>query len=127
MAAEVRKLDVLIASPGDVARERDAVERALHDWNNHRADAEGVVLRPRRYEIAAVPILGRGDPQTVINGQLVDQADIVIGIFYSRLGTPTQRAASGTAEEINRSVNAGKPVHLFSLTKSFRRMLTSNN
>jgi hypothetical protein len=113
MPSDVRKLDVLIASPGDTTVERDAVERALHEWNDHRGDAENAVLRPRRYEISSVPISGRGDAQTVINRQVVDKADIVIGIFYSRLGTPTERASSGTVEELNRSVAAGKPVHLY--------------
>jgi hypothetical protein len=44
---------------------------------------------------------------------LVDRSDIVIAIFYHKLGSPTQRAISGTAEEISRSVRAGKPVHIF--------------
>jgi hypothetical protein len=113
MPSEVRILDVLIASPGDTQAERDTVERALHEWNDHRADAEGLILRPRRYEIASVPVSGQGDAQAVINRQLVDRCQIVIGIFYSRLGTPTPRAASGTAEEISRAINKGKKVHLY--------------
>ena len=32
--SEVRILNVLIASPGDAAEARDAVEHALHDWND---------------------------------------------------------------------------------------------
>jgi hypothetical protein len=113
MASEVRKLDVLIASPGDAGAARDAVEEALHEWNDHRGDVERIQLRPRRWEIASVPILGRGDPQTVINSQLVEESDIVFAIFYHRLGTATSRAASGTAEEIEHSVEAGKFVHVY--------------
>jgi hypothetical protein len=96
---EFRKLDVLIASPGDAMPGRDAVEKSLHNWNSHRGDVEGIILRPRRWETDTVPISGRRDTQSVINGQLVDKADIVIGIFYHRLGTLTPRAVSGTAEE----------------------------
>jgi hypothetical protein len=111
--SHVGKLDVLIASPGDARPARDAVEQAVHEWNDNRSDAAGMILRPRRWEMAAVPISGRGDAQSVINSQLVDSSDIVIGLFYHRLGSPTLRAASGTAEEITRSVAAGKLVHLY--------------
>ena len=43
----------------------------------------------------------------------VDKADIVIALFGSRLGTPTPEAISGTVEEIERSVEHGKHVHLY--------------
>jgi hypothetical protein len=111
--SEVRLLNVLIASPGDAGEARDAVEEALHNWNDHRGDAERIILRPRRWETGSVPISGRGDAQTVINAQLVDEADIVIAIFFHRLGSATPRAASGTAEEIQRAISAGKRVHLY--------------
>jgi hypothetical protein len=109
----LRKLDVLIASPGDAKAARDVVEQALHGWNDQRADDMGIMLRPRRWETGSVPILSEGDAQSVINTQLVDSSDILIGIFYHRLGSPTARAVSGTAEEINRAVAAKKPVHLY--------------
>src|ERR1700712_999750 len=112
MANTVQQLEVLIASPGDAKAARDVVEKTLLQWNNVRGRDEGVALLSRRWEAVSVPITGRGDPQTVINGQMVDDADIVIAIFYFRMGSPTARAASGTAEEIERSVRAGKPVHI---------------
>lgn len=113
MASEVRKLDVLIASPGDAASSRDAIEKALHGWNDHRSVAEGIMLRPRRWETGSVPILGQGDAQSIINSQLVDESDIVFAVFNHRLGSPTGRAVSGTVEEIDRCVSHGKPVHLY--------------
>jgi hypothetical protein len=84
-------LRVLIASPGDTRDERDAVERALHEWNASRAAREHVVLLPRRWETNAVPVLG-GSGQGAINKQLLDNADVVIALFDSRLGQATQRA-----------------------------------
>lgn len=90
---------------------RDEVERVLSEWNAHRAAAAQILLRPRRWEIASVPISGQGDAQSVINSQLVDQSDIVIAIFYHRLGSATARAVSGTAEEIQRALDLGKAVH----------------
>ncbi|GAA4177025.1 hypothetical protein GCM10022251_79690 [Phytohabitans flavus] len=112
MAFDAHVLKVLIASPGDTRDERDAVERALHAWNADRAEREQVVLLPRRWETNAVPRLGsRG--QSVINEQLVDTSDIVVALFDSRLGMATEAAVSGTAEEIQRSHDSGRPVHVY--------------
>jgi hypothetical protein len=106
-------LTVLIASPGDTKEERDAAERALHAWNGDRAERERVVVLPRRWETNAVPRLGSGGGQGVINEQLVDKADVLIALFDSRLGMATPAAVSGTAEEIQRAHSAGKPVHVW--------------
>ncbi|MBB3328837.1 hypothetical protein [Microlunatus antarcticus] len=106
-------LKVLIASPGDTRALRDEAERALHEWNGDRAETSGAILLPRRWETNAVPLVTGTDGQSVINSQLVDDVDIVIGIFHATLGRPTPRAVSGTAEELAASSAAGKPVHVF--------------
>lgn len=103
---------VLIASPTDVPDARDAVEEALHSWNRLHTKSRNVVLLPWRWETDSVPLLG-GHPQEIINSQGVEGADIVVALFGSRLGSPTPEAVSGTVEEIERSVNSGKPVHLY--------------
>jgi hypothetical protein len=113
MAFDARVLTVLIASPSDVIQARDAIERELLDWNSAHIDATRIVLQPRRWESDGVPILGQGDAQSVLNRQLVDEADIVLAVFHSRLGSPTPRAASGTAEELMRASAAGTPVHVW--------------
>jgi hypothetical protein len=112
MAFDAHVLKVLIASPGDTREERDAVESALHAWNADRSTREQVVLLPRRWETNAIPRLGSSG-QSVINEQLVDDADIVLALFDSRLGMATSATVSGTAEEILRSHRAGKPVHIW--------------
>lgn len=120
MSFDARVVLVLIASPGDTADERDAVERALQSFNSSRAELDGVALLPLRWERDAVPVLG-GRGQAQINSQLVDRSDIVIGIFDSRLGTATLEAVSGTAEEIFRAHQAGKPVHVWFSTEPLPR------
>ncbi len=105
-------LRVAIASPSDTTDARDAVEKALHNWNDANTVSKQVVLLPWRWETSSVPLLG-GHPQAQINEQGVDSADIVIALFGSRLGSPTPDAVSGTVEEIERSVATGKPVHLY--------------
>jgi hypothetical protein len=109
---DARVLTVLIASPGDTANARDTVERTITSWNRDRAARERTVLVPLRWETDAVPELGN-DAQSVINRQLVDECDIVIALFHSRLGAPTERSASGTVEEIERARARSVPVHVY--------------
>src|SRR5690606_15199984 len=92
---------------------RDSVEQSLHAWNTDRAEAASVILLPRRWESGVVPELTGEDGQSVINHQLVDGADIIVGVFSQTLGSATPRAASGTAEELQRARDAGKPVHVY--------------
>lgn len=103
---------LLIASPGDVAAERDVVERVVHEWNATHAIERGVVLLPLRWEVNAVSDLHL-DPQAAINEQLVRFADIVIVLFSARLGTPTPRSISGTVEELDQALRNGVRVHGF--------------
>jgi hypothetical protein len=102
----------LIASPGDTADERIAVSEALADWNAVRGRRQGAALLGWRYEKHAVPRLGKR-PQEIINEQAVHQSDAVVAFFDSRLGTDTGVDVSGTAEEINKAADAGKPVHVY--------------
>jgi hypothetical protein len=106
-------LKVLIASPTDTAPFRDSVEQSLHLWNQDRAEGASAMLLPRRWETGAVPELDGTDGQSVINRQLVDDADIVVALFHQTLGRATERAVSGTAEELERAQKAGKPVHVY--------------
>ena len=87
--------------------------QSLHSWNSRRGEAEGVILLPRHWKSDAVPLVDPNGAQSVINSQLVDDSDIVIAVFDSRLGQATQGAVSGTAYEIERTSAAGKPVHVY--------------
>jgi hypothetical protein len=54
--------------------------------------------------------------QAVINRQLRD-ADLLVAAFWTRVGTPTAEAISGTVEEIERHLAAGKPAMLYFSTQ----------
>ncbi|MGO9350785.1 MAG: hypothetical protein ACLP3C_08115 [Mycobacterium sp.] len=71
------------------------------------------MLLPRHWKSDAVPLLHADGGQAVIDSQIVDDADIVIAVFDSRLGKQTQGAVSGTAYEIERTADSGKPVHVY--------------
>jgi hypothetical protein len=105
-------LRVLIASPSDVAEEREVLTNVVLDWDAAHSKAERIVLMPVKWETHAHPASG-DYPQGIINKQIVDDCDILIGAFWSRLGTATPVAASGTAEEIERLRSKGKNVLLY--------------
>src|SRR5205807_4465350 len=105
-------LRVLIASPSDVAEEREVLTNVVLDWNATHSKAEGIVLVPVKWETHAHPATG-DYPQGLINKQIVDDCDILLGAFWSRLGTATPAAPSGTAEEIEHLRSKGKNVLLY--------------
>jgi hypothetical protein len=103
---------VLIASPSDLEEERRAATDAINDWNAQHAAAEAVVLLPVKWETHARPQSGIR-PQEAINRQLVGSSDLLVGMFWTKLGTNTGVAESGTVEEVDQFVSAGKPALLY--------------
>ncbi len=105
-------LPVMIASPGDVHQYRKEVRDVLHQWNYIHTDVLRVALMPVGWDTHSSPELG-STAQDLINERVLEECDLLVGIFWTRLGTPTGRAASGTVEEIQRHVDAGKPAMLY--------------
>lgn len=103
---------VLIASPSDLLEERQAATDAINEWNAQHAAAEGVVLLPVKWETHAVPEIA-GRAQEAINRQLVQECDVLVGMFWTKLGTATGVAESGTVEEIDQCVTAGKKALIY--------------
>lgn len=103
---------VLIASPSDLEEERLAATDAVNDWNSEHAAAESIVLLPVKWETHAMPQSGIR-PQEAINRQLVQRCDFLIGMFWTKFGTSTGIADSGTVEEIDQFVAAQKPALLY--------------
>src|ERR1035438_9622040 len=112
MTFKSRNYRVLIASPSDLAEERQAATEAVNDWNAQHAVAEAVVLLPVKWETHAKPQAGMR-PQESINSQLVHDSDILIGMFWTKIGTSTGVAETGTVEEIDQFVASGKPALLY--------------
>ena len=101
-------IDVVIASPSDLVEDRKTVVAVIAQWNADHGGREGAVLIPVMWERNATPLVGI-PPQDVINSQLIDDSDLLIGAFWTRVGTATAGAVSGTIEEITRFAEAGKP------------------
>jgi hypothetical protein len=99
-----RVLKVFVASPDDVAEERNTLAKLLADINDvlaYLTPEKGLSLELVRYETHSYPDIGA--PQEVINREIPVDYDIFIGIMWKRAGTPTATAPSGTIEEFNRA------------------------
>lgn len=103
---------IFLATPSDVTEEHDIVREALEDWNLFTGRNVSVRLLFVTWKSNAFPTVGKR-AQQAINEQTFDETDIVIGIFWTRFGSPTGVAESGTEEEIRRGIQAGKRVLLY--------------
>jgi hypothetical protein len=112
MGFQANVLKVMIASPSDVAVERTVITEELYRWNNANAVSRGLMLHPVKWETHGSPQMG-GHPQTILNERLLLDADIVVGVFGTRIGTATPDYISGSVEEIKRHVAAGKLAMLY--------------
>lgn len=112
MGATSKIYNVVIASPGDLTEERKLVRETINEWNTKNAERFGIVFLPKMWEINSIPEVG-DRPQAILNRQLISTADVMIAMFWSRLGSPTGEYESGTIEEIEQFVSAHKPVALY--------------
>ncbi|PAY06662.1 hypothetical protein CK489_27720 [Bradyrhizobium sp. UFLA03-84] len=112
MAYQANVIQIMIASPGDVSAERNAATEVIYLWNAIYAQATNRVLLPVRWETHSTSDLG-GRAQAQINDRVLKFCDLLVGIFWTRLGTPTGEAESGTVEEIKEHLKAGKPAMVF--------------
>ena len=112
MAFDAKAIEIIIASPGDVAEERRIVRDVIAEWNAVHASDRSIVLLPVGWETNCSPELS-GRPQQLINDRLLAHADLLVGIFWTRIGSPTGKAISGSIEEIQEHRRRGKPVMLY--------------
>ena len=101
---------VALASPSDVQPERDLVQPVLDDLNSMlRTTGRRMHLALWRWETDARPGLHLLGPQGLIDDSLrIEDSDVLIGIFWKRLGTPTRDSGSGTEHEIRTAIRAWK-------------------
>lgn len=112
MSYSATVIEVMIASPGDIIAERQVIREVLNEWNTVHARARAALLLPVGWETHSAPELG-GRPQQMINDRLLAHCDLLVGVFWTRLGSPTGVATSGTVEEIEEHRKAGKPAMLY--------------
>lgn len=79
----------MIVSPSDVLKEREIAKNVLYRWNEINSRTRCITFSVLGYDINAHADSGC-HPQESLNHQLLEQADLIIAIFWTKLGTPTK-------------------------------------
>lgn len=96
-----RRIRIFVSSPSDLTDERDqcgAVVQELNTTLRALLPEKAVELELIRWETHTHPDL-TGEPQQVVDDQIETDYDIFVGMMWTRFGTPTSRAGSGTEHE----------------------------
>ncbi|MGB8508252.1 MAG: DUF4062 domain-containing protein [Pyrinomonadaceae bacterium] len=92
---------VFVASPTDVREERSRMPKVVESLNRTLGKMIGVTIELWRWETDAPA--AAGEPQPLVNVEM-DEADVVLAIFWNRFGTPTSAGVTGTEGEVLRSL-----------------------
>ena len=112
MPQNVTQFDLLISCPGDIKEEIEVINRTVQKFNDQFSDTLGISIRTRHWSKNSYPQSG-GKPQALLNEQFVKKCDAAVALFWTRFGTPTDEYGSGTEEEIEIMLDAGKQVFLY--------------
>jgi serine phosphatase RsbU (regulator of sigma subunit) len=109
MSERVAVLRVVVASPGDVQPERDAVPEVLEQLNRSICRDRGIRLEAVRWETDTYPGFHPLGPQGLIDPILrVEDCDVLIGVFWKRFGSSVSTGETGTEHEICRALESWK-------------------
>ena len=110
MSYQALVLRLLISAPGDIPSESiTVIRKTISQWNFSHGEQLGIIVLPISWTEHAVAEFG-DRPQELLNQQIVKEADLAVALFRDRLGTPTGKAESGTAEEIKIFAESGKQI-----------------
>lgn len=103
MAHRETVVQAFIASPSDVAEEREALEEVVDEINATWARDQGMRLELIKWETDVRPGVA-DDAQQVVNDQIGEGYDLFIGVMWHRMCTQTGRNDSGTIEEFEKAL-----------------------
>lgn len=103
---------IMFGSPSDIKEEIQVAFQVLNHWNSLHSEQSKIVLLPLHWSISSYPAMGK-HPQKILDEQVVEKSDLLICIFGTRLGSPTDTEISGSVEEIKEHRKAGKDVMVF--------------
>ena len=109
---KIKTFNVVLCGPGDVAKEIAIARKVIEEWNQRNWESLGCGLKDKHWDTDVAPSMdARG--QAIINRDMIDSADLIVAIFWRRIGTPTGLHDSGTVEEITRAQARDIPVMLY--------------
>src|SRR4051794_216212 len=120
----LRQYHVFLASPGDVATERQFVRKFFDDYNRQTAHIWNARFEVIGWDTDSTTGVGR--PQELITQQTLekyrDSLALVIGIMAQRFGTPSGKAESGTKEEFDLAMASHKATGFPEIKWFFRKV-----
>lgn len=108
--------NIMIASPSDCTDYREEIKSAIECWNIAHSKHQGAVLLAASGDTHTPPLQGNR-PQAIITERVLADCDVLVALFWTRLGQPTGVAPSGTAEEIQEHLAKGKKVLIYICSK----------
>jgi len=112
MKPAIDLVKLTFCGPSDVAKELELARAVVDQWNLRHGEARGFWIKVQHWSTDCHPSLG-DRPQGIVNTQIIDDSDILVAIFWSRFGSSTGAASSGTEEEIRRGVHLKKKVMVY--------------
>ena len=98
MPERVLLFRLFVGAPSDVDEAHDIIRGQIEHWNRDQGPLSSARVEFTNWRTHSHPAAG-GRPQALLNKQVVDLCDIMVGIFDARFGSPTGAADSGTEEE----------------------------
>lgn len=114
MPRSITAYDLLISCPNDVTEYVDIIRECVENFNRIYGIINNFEVVPRHWSTDSYPQSG-DKPQELLNKQFVRDCDAAVAIFWTKFGTPTDKYGSGTEEEIEEMLSAGKQVFMYFL------------
>ena len=111
MPKDFKTYTLFIAAPGDIVEEKFIIRDLVDEWNRLQGNYKHVRIDVTDWS-ETYPAYGNR-PQAIINEQIFDESDFVVSLFWTKFGSPTGIADSGTEEEILRAIDSGKHLLLY--------------
>ena len=83
MPEHVLLFRVFVGAPSDVDEAHDVIRGQIEQWNRDHGPLSRARVEFTNWRTHSHPAAG-GRPQAILNKQVVDQCDIMVGIFNSR-------------------------------------------
>jgi len=112
MAKNKTEYDLLISCPGDVEPVVKLVNAVVKKFNDTYSDILSIRINPKHRKNSSYNQSG-GKAQALLNKQFIHDCDAAVAVFWTRFGAPTDKYSSGTEEEIEDMLAAGKQVFLY--------------
>lgn len=108
----MKLVKLAFCGPGDVAKEIALAQGVIDEWNLQHGESSRFWVKHQHWSTDAHPEMG-DRPQAIINRQMIDESDVIVAVFWSRFGTSTGVAGSGTEEEIRRGIKLRRKVMVY--------------